>query len=178
MSMQFNVAGLLKAPIGERRDFELDDTFSLGEPDVTVVAPVIGRVRLTRDHAGILVQAKLHTRLAQECARCLAQTESDVALTLDEEFWPTVYIPGGPPVSRTDEDHEAETAIDMHHGLDLAEVVRQAILLEVPSHPLCRPDCKGLCPTCGQDLNSGPCACPPGVDERWATLKGLLGDQV
>ena len=51
---------------------------------------------------------------------------------------------------------------------------RDAVLLELPLAPLCRPDCAGLCPTCGADLNEGPCACPPAEgDPRWAALDAL-----
>ena len=58
--------------------------------------------------------------------------------------------------------------------LDLRPVVRELVLLDAPSTPLCRPDCAGLCPTCGVDRNSQACQCePPPVDPRWSALDAL-----
>jgi uncharacterized protein len=58
---------------------------------------------------------------------------------------------------------------------DLAPYVREAVLLEEPIRTLCADDCKGLCPQCGAELNSGPCGCGRSVDPRWAPLDGLRG---
>jgi uncharacterized protein len=58
--------------------------------------------------------------------------------------------------------------------IDLREEIRQVVLLEVPWHPLCRPDCKGLCPRCGRDLNQGACGCPPERGRSpWDALRNL-----
>ena len=52
--------------------------------------------------------------------------------------------------------------------------MREAVLLELPDAPLCRPDCAGLCPTCGTNLNTGTCDCTaPAGDARWAALDDL-----
>jgi uncharacterized protein len=60
--------------------------------------------------------------------------------------------------------------------IDLAPLVREAIMLELPLAPVCSPDCQGLCPTCGADLNDGPCGCAPtSGDPRWAALDVLRG---
>ena len=63
-------------------------------------------------------------------------------------------------------------AFPIEHGqLDLAPMVREEVLLAVPDAPLCRPDCAGLCPTCGADRNAAPCDCDTAVrDDRWAAL--------
>ena len=70
-------------------------------------------------------------------------------------------------------------AFPIEHGqLDLAPMVREEVLLGVPEAPLCRPDCPGLCPTCGADLQTGPCGCSTEVrDERWAAYLGPLPDR-
>jgi hypothetical protein len=58
--------------------------------------------------------------------------------------------------------------------LDLQPMVRELVLLDTPSTPLCRPDCAGLCPTCGVNHNDTACDCaPPPADPRWAGLAGL-----
>jgi len=59
-------------------------------------------------------------------------------------------------------------------SLEIGERVRQLILLALPLKPLCRPDCRGLCPLCGQDLNEGECGCKrEAPDSRWEKLKAL-----
>jgi len=171
--MQYNVAGLLKAPTGEMREVELDEALVLDEPDIRLVAPITGRLRLIRDHAGVLVEGRLETRAALECARCLAPVAVDVAFELSEAFRPTVVLPGG-PTPPPPEDLDPATQIDALHVLDLTEVVRQAVLLALPVHPLCRQACAGLCPRCGSDLNERPCDCPAETDARWAALRAML----
>jgi uncharacterized protein len=58
---------------------------------------------------------------------------------------------------------------------DLSPHVREAVILEEPIQLLCAPDCRGLCPQCGADLNQGACGCAPVRDERWAPLRDLPG---
>lgn len=58
-------------------------------------------------------------------------------------------------------------------ALDLGEAVREELILSVPTYVLCREDCRGLCPGCGQDLNVGSCGCRPSADPRWGPLEAL-----
>jgi uncharacterized protein len=173
--MVYNVAGLLRAHTGETRPVEVSAWPELGEPDVKLRVPVTGTLLLTRDPAGILVRGSLATRMALPCSRCLAPAEVDVSLELAEEFRPSVPLPGGPPVDR-DPETDPANRLDALHQLDLGEVLRQALLLAVPVHALCRPDCRGLCPRCGADLNAGPCGCRPEPDQRWQALRELLDE--
>jgi uncharacterized protein len=62
------------------------------------------------------------------------------------------------------------------HELDLRQAVREQWLLDAPAYGLCRPDCKGLCPTCGTDLNAGDCDCAAVTQSRWAALRKHRGD--
>lgn len=178
--MRYNVADLLKGPTGSSRTVELaepfrPESFVVPEEGVTLVAPVTGRLRFVRDHAGVLVQGKLATTVALECARCLAPTQAVVSFELEEHFRPTIQLPEGPPILRDpDEEDEPATDIDAHHVLDLSAVIEQDILLNLPLHPLCRPDCRGLCQICGQDLNEGQCDCGAASDPRWDALRALL----
>jgi uncharacterized protein len=55
--------------------------------------------------------------------------------------------------------------------VDLRPAIREQWLLNVPSYAECRPDCKGICPACGADLNAGPCSCAPATDSRWDALR-------
>ena len=71
---------------------------------------------------------------------------------------------------------EEELAVSVFDegSIDVDEIVKEQILLAVPARTLCREDCKGICPECGTDLNTGQCDCAAEeVDPRWAALKSL-----
>ncbi len=171
--MRYKVAGLLKAPTGATREAELDAPITLDAPDVRVRAPARGWLRFLRDDAGVFVEGQLTTSVGMLCARCLEPVQVGLTFELSEHFRPTVRLPGGPPIDES-VDRDAATLIDGQHVLDLGEVVRQAALLALPLHPLCRPECAGLCSLCGQDLNVGECGCEPEPDPRWDGLRALL----
>ena len=72
---------------------------------------------------------------------------------------------------------EGESYPLVHDQVDHEPLAREAVLLELPQAPLCRDDCRGLCATCGADLNEGPCGCvPEDRDARWAALDALRPD--
>jgi uncharacterized protein len=171
--MRFNVTDLLKAAPGGSRTYEIEnERIEWHDEEVELTAPISGSVRMTRDHAGVLVLGKLKTRARLACVRCLESVEVPLEMDISEEYVPTVFLPGGPPVPPRQERDPA-TEIDEHHVLDLTEVVRQGILLAVPLHVVCREDCAGLCPTCGTNWNEGTCDCEPPRDPRWAALDAL-----
>jgi uncharacterized protein len=155
--MQVNVAQLLKGAIGSERDYEVD-----GAIDITGdgnSSPVRGKFTLTRTDRSILVKGTAESEVELTCSRCLNQFRCPLSLNIEEEFFPTTDIISGAPLPPSDElDH---FTIDEHHVLDLTEALRQCALLAIPMKPLCREDCAGLCPSCGHNLNQGPCTCPP-----------------
>ena len=168
--MQFNVATLLQEPVGSRRQGRLDDE-PLGVPEEGWTALASGQVRLLRSDRGLLIQAQLTTAPMVECARCLEPFRQELALTINEEFVATHDLVTGKPVGEIDED---EFRIDERHHLDLSEAVRQYEQTAIPLQPICRVDCAGLCPACGQDRNDLRCECV--VDGRagpWEALTAL-----
>jgi uncharacterized protein len=97
-------------------------------------------------------------------------------IEFDEEFQSTVDLRTGHAIEREGDD-EAFT-IDENHLLDLTEAIRQYREASADMHPLCRPDCRGLCPRCGHDLNTGDCACSAApVEGPWSALAGLLSNK-
>jgi uncharacterized protein len=174
-AFQFNVAQLLKQPSGTRRIYDIDA--SDGPPlddDLKVVAPFHGEVRFMRVGAGILVTGKLETAVELECSRCLAAFQTATRFEIEEEFRPTLDVNSGARLAQ-ESDQDTATLIDERHILDLAEVIRQNLTLSLPRSPLCRPDCEGLCPQCGENRNEGSCDCEiEVVDPRWAVLKASL----
>ena len=101
------------------------------------------------------------------CRRCLA----DAKVTVREEAH-VIFSEAG---DREDDPDVFELDPGMRE-LDLRPAVRELWLLHAPAYVLCRDDCKGLCPTCGADLNAGPCGCPQQTDSRWDALRKATGE--
>lgn len=170
MSVQYNVSTLLKEPIGAVREYEIDDNV-LVDADTPATRHLVGHTMFLRTRDGLLVSAELHGSEDDVCSRCLRRIDVDVEVEFEEEFYATVDPSTGSPLPEP-EDLEA-FRINAQHTLDLEEAVRQSWMVALPMQPLCRPDCKGLCSRCGKDLNDGPCACRPDMDERWGALRQL-----
>jgi len=104
-----------------------------------------------------------------ECRRCLTPFQSEVSAEVHVLF-----------ASGDGEDDEDPDVFPVGGAagdeIDLRPAVREQWLLEVPAFSVCRPDCKGLCPKCGADLNAGACECAPETDHRWEALRQLRGD--
>jgi uncharacterized protein len=176
--MRYNVAQLLKGPVGVRRQYRLNEEIGHLDGDLVPIRPLVGSVVLTRTSQGILVTGRLRTALQVECRRCLEPCNVDVELTLEEEFHPVVRIPEAVFDDVPDEDLDAALRIDEHHTLDLSELIRQGLWVAAPMEALCRPDCAGLCPNCGGNRNLGECSCDQApIDPRWAALQAWLTDK-
>lgn len=169
---QINVAQLLKSSVGATREYALEAQVPSLDGDVRLIKSVVGRLCLTHINSGILVQGHFSTEVELTCDRCLKLFPYTVEFDVEEQFVPTVDVTTGKWL--VTEETDPALLIDDHHILDLEEVFRQAIVLELPMHPVCREDCKGLCPGCGKDLDQGPCDCTDDeIDPRWEALKNL-----
>lgn len=172
---QFNVAQLLKAPIGATRQYEVVLPVDEQGTGLRQVEPITGRVHMLRTNRGILVEGRLKTAVHVECGRCLTDVVVPLTMHVEEEFQPTVDVVRGTYLLVEEDD--TSLLINDQHILDMSEVLRQALLLEVPMQVLCRPDCAGICPTCGEDLNVEVCDCAQAdLDPRWEALNALLTD--
>ena len=154
--MQVNVAQLLKQAAGASRSYKIDDTLSFEE---LAEYHVQGEVELIRTERGILVRGVFSGKSCLMCSRCLTSFDYPLIFKIEEEFFPSIDVISGVPLSLAD-DSTAFT-VDEHHVLDLSEAMRQYSLLAIPMKPLCRPDCAGLCSQCGANLNQGACGCTP-----------------
>ncbi|MFQ5826320.1 MAG: DUF177 domain-containing protein [Dehalococcoidia bacterium] len=153
--MEINVAQLLKQPVGANRKYTISEYADLGDGDLSLTK---GEVTLLRTDRGILAQGLLEGKIKAVCSRCLGMFDYPIGLKIQEEFFPTLDPIRG--VRLSPPETADDLIIDENHILDLAETVRQQGVIAMPLKPLCRPDCAGLCPSCGQDLNQGPCSCP------------------
>jgi uncharacterized protein len=148
---RLNVAGLLREPPGAVRTVELGD---LAWPAEGSLPPrrVIGTLKLQRTNRGILATGNARTLARRTCIRCLDEYDEPVEVQLSEEFLSTRDPGTGAPIAI--DPAEAETPqIDGHQEIDLGPVLADELTLAEPMHPLCRPDCRGLCPTCGARLD-------------------------
>lgn len=168
-ALQYNVAQLLKEQIGATRRYTVEAEVTGMDLEWPVTRPLKGEVHFLRTNSGILVHATLDTGVELACSRCLEPVNQRLRLVIEEEFTPTVDVRSGSRVKVEEEDRALW--IDDHHILDLSEVVRQGILLAIPAHVLCREDCRGICPVCGQNRNEDPCDCQEEeIDLRWEEL--------
>lgn len=174
--MLFNVAQLMKALVGTSFEADIDEKGVQLDEDLKLRGPIIGHVRMRRINQGLLVDGRVDLMLDMTCARCLKEFEQPLHVTFEERFVPTVDVITGAPITFVDEGDDV-FFIDAHHQVDVTEAIRQAVLLALPAVPLCKPDCAGLCPQCGKDLNLGPCNCEPEVDTRFGILKTLLQNE-
>jgi uncharacterized protein len=128
-------------------------------------APLVLDLRLESVTEGVLVTGTLVATRAGECGRCLDPVHDEFVAELCELF---VY-----PDSATDETSEwDEVDRIVDELIDLEPLVRDVIVLGLPMTPLCRPDCRGLCPTCGQRVDDLPAShTHETLDPRWASLR-------
>lgn len=179
-NLYFNVAQLMKESAGATRHATVVAGLYRLVPDLAPQAQaedvqqpeLVGPIRLMRTGDGVLVQGRLQAEMTQPCVRCLEPVVVSLDVALEEIFSPTLDVITGQAI--VPEEDDQALWIDEHHILDLREVLRQNVLVAMPLHPLCREDCRGLCSSCGQNLNEGNCNCEPDPDPRWASLAALL----
>ena len=169
--MEFNVAHLLKEPVGTNRDYIVCST--LESPQETRGSVVQGKARLARVNQGILLDASLRVSATCLCSRCLQDFHALLELQLSEVYLPAVDINTGAAL-HVSEEAAPFFLLNDRHELDITEAIRQSVIVALPMKPLCKENCTGLCPSCGMNLNSG-CICESKeLDPRWAPLLELV----
>lgn len=168
--MLINVATLAQEPIGSARRYRADHE-RVSVPEEDFEQEITGDIRLIRSERGILVSASLDLApVEQECARCLQAFPCPLHVEFDEEYVIARDATTGERIPVTEDDF----VVDRTWHLDLSEAVRQYGQSALPIQALCRPDCRGLCPSCGQNLNDATCGCDAAaVNHRWSALASL-----
>ena len=159
-----NANELLRRP-GSERSIETDLTAAaVGLDDERFVATddLHVALRLESLSDGIVVVGAIDVPWHGTCRRCLRELSEHAHAVVDELYQTTVTDPDAFQI--------------VGDQLDLLPMVRELAMLDAPEAPLCRPDCKGLCPFCGIDLNSATCTCaPPPQASPWDVLDQLRG---
>jgi len=116
---------------------------------------------------GVLVRGTARTEMTGECGRCLGEITDQIEVPIEELF---VF-----PDSLVDQTSEEDEVARLHGDLiDLEPLIRDSVVLALPTNPVCRPDCPGLCPECGGAYDDLPADHHHDqVDSRWAALKRL-----
>ncbi len=141
-----NIADLIQLSTGATLVVELDGAVPDLSPELDLAGPTTGRARLHRTQRGIVAQCQVTTAVRLECSRCLEPMIQPMQIKFDEEF-----VIEGPGVEIEPDVFQ----VDEHHVLDLTEAIRQYLTLALPLAPICRTDCAGLCPDCGEPLAEG-----------------------
>ncbi len=137
-----------------------------------VAGPVTARGVVVQRTAQTEISGVITAKMELDCVRCLGPVESRRKIEFE-----VAYV--APEHFATDKEKEVTTAdlvTDVLPGnsIDLTEVVREQIVLDLPIQAFCSEDCKGLCATCGVNLNLIDCKCKEsGFDPRWEALKNL-----
>lgn len=166
--LSFDIGSLAaKAAVVDGRLASDDPVWEEGDPRPMEGVRVTGRLS-SAGGGRFYFRGRIDGRIADACRRCL----TDVVAPVHDEI-DLLYVGAD-----ADEANEPDvyTVDPRARELDLRPAVREQWLLAVPRYVQCTADCKGLCPTCGTDLNAGPCDCRPAADSRWDTLRKLHTD--
>ena len=132
-------------------------------PDLyTFSEPLDWQIDITNTGDALLVSGTVEGDAKTSCARCLEDVELPVTGEIEGYF----LLGGENAQAPEDMDEDEFDVLPEDNAIDLSELVQAALLVEVPLVPLCDEDCKGLCATCGANLNEGPCGCAHDADEE------------
>lgn len=175
--MKVSVAPLLKQVVGHRVDHHLAEGPPIdprGESAGLIDAGITAfeaEVRATHTDPGAYLEGEVEATIAAECARCLRPITTPVTAQFAEQYYATIHVDSGDVMPQAPGDSKT---IGTDFMIDLTPLILEEVILATPPAPLCRPDCKGLCPECGADLNErGPHTHDDAVDERWSKLREL-----
>jgi uncharacterized protein len=140
-----------------------------------VVAPVALAFDIDKDKQQFRLAGTVTTALELPCSRCLEPFSWPVAAQFDLRYQPHTLNTG--EGEQEIEEDDLSTAFYHNDEIDLGHLMREQFYLSLPMKPLCRDDCRGLCPVCGVNLNRETCTCERGwEDPRFAVLKKLKAD--
>jgi len=141
---------------GSSQSFVFEET-SIGDlQGITLLEPVTGQFMLSNLGIGYHLTGSFGTSVSQPCARC----EDPVEEAVDFDVGETYLLTG------SDDPDQEDVFVLESDVLDVSDVVRQNLLMEVEAFPLCREDCKGLCPECGANLNRTTCVHQKPLEEN------------
>jgi len=143
-----------------------------GFQSVKVKKPIQGKGRIYFTSDGMFLNLTAEALIESSCSRCLKDFEETLQMKLNYEIVSS---------KKAEEmDQEEDILVVDQDVMDLEKVIIEELIMKAPMKPLCKEDCKGICNSCGQNLEEGSCNCTPReetnetIDPRLAKLKGLL----
>jgi len=162
---RLNVGFIVHEEVGYKHEFPFEFE-KVQISDDLVLRTFEGIVAIGRTPQGLIVQGDFSAETALECARCL--TDFDHELNWD---FTELYAFNKKSVS------ESEMLLSEDQHIDLQPLIREYALLEIPINPICKPDCRGLCSVCGQNLDEADCGHKDLTEESpFSGLKDLLDE--
>ena len=179
---RYNISGMVDGMILDfskiklipqgKLDFHFEeelDAQEYGFGEYLLVQPVSCQGQAVHIEGSFLVEGQYHTTVELCCSRCGQSFTTPVAGGFSVSF-----VAG----DKVDWDGERDVYELSGDQADLGQVIAGEIFFSLPMQPLCRPDCRGLCPRCGADLNVSSCSCQDmEIDPRWEKLKDLLNQE-
>lgn len=160
-----NVGFIVHEQVGYKHEFSFAYE-QIQISDDLVTRNLDGLVTIGRTPQGLIVQGDFSSEVTLECGRCLTEFDRELDWDLTE-----LYAFNKKSVS------ESDLLLPEDQHIDLGPLIREYALLEIPINPVCRPDCKGLCSICGQNLNETDCGHRDFTEESpFAGLKDLLDE--
>jgi DUF177 domain-containing protein len=140
--------------------------------EVSAIGPARARLQVTRSDREVIVSGMLTAELELQCSRCLRDFRKLLDVPVNVVYHP---IDEFADERRELKDEEMDMGFYRGEEIDLQELVREQVLLNMQMKPLCTENCKGICPRCGADLNASGCKCETSqIDPRLEVLKKLL----
>jgi uncharacterized protein len=161
--IRFDVSTLINARLGTSLALHINTGAQhLTDLEVDFLRGVVQAIRV---QGGLLVQGAVESQLELECVRCLESFVFPITLDLEEIF----------RLSGTGGGGDGSYIVFDDGWVDLSPLLREQVWIAIPMKPLCDPDCKGLCPQCGVNLNIESCACDRArIDPRLSMLRDLM----
>lgn len=164
--MKLDLSELIKSA-GAVIPFHLEEEIAV--EGVELLRPVVADFVFSNTNRSIIIEGEFDTLVWAECVRCLEHFPLPLHFAFQEAYTRQDLMLDAKGNLMTDD--EDIRSIFEGHILDLTELLRQNIILALPCAPICSPDCKGLCPICGKNLNEGECQCSRRkIDPRWQKL--------
>ncbi len=153
-------------------DLSIDLESIEGVHSLKITEPIRGKGKIYFTRDGMFLNLKAEARIESSCSRCLKSFEETLELKMNYEIVSSEEA--------EEMDEEEDILVVDHDVMDLEAILIEELIMKAPMKPLCKEDCKGICNTCGQNLEQDSCNCRPRetedetIDPRLAKLKGLL----
>ena len=169
--MELNLEQAFDGPVDLSQTFDVPRE-RLARPEILSLQPVGFAGQLQKVDVGFVLLGRINLFGSVACARCLTEVPFERSASVSWTFAPAHEKPNEDDLELASADLDVVWYDELRVPFD--PLIDEQIQLELPLKPLCREECRGLCPSCGVDRNTTSCACVETPDERWSALKTLL----